>query len=443
MFLQHTLYRSNIEIIRIVFFMLLLFNCSSNSGGDSIPSGDTIPPSAPLNLVSYETTQTTTDLSWTASTDNIGVKNYSIYQDEVNVSTTQNTSFTISGLNANTTYSFKVKANDNAGNTSDFSNSVSATTLEENTELLFASGDIENYIGDLIDNVPGSYGDDYKIPTSTQLDTWDLILNAILSENISEAVLKSSEVNYQITEFTETSISPNQVFYILEEKSSQSNYWGTYVFSKTPIRGNLILMAPHIKYDINTGKQAIYCFKNNIAKAAFINGTHRCNNSEFSLCSGITSACSSESESYRVSDFAHNTNSIFQRSTENLFNNIPNSVFIQLHGFGQQASDPFVIMSNGTRETPAVDYATLIKDALLLEDGSLTFKLAHIDTGWTRLIGFTNTQGRLINNSADHCSTSATTTTGRFIHIEQEKAKLRDDATGWAKMSNALGNVFN
>ena len=88
MFLQHTLYRSNIEIIRIVFFMLILFNCSSNSGGDSIPSGDTIPPSAPLNLVSYETTQTTTDLSWTASTDNIGVKNYSIYQDEVNVSTT-------------------------------------------------------------------------------------------------------------------------------------------------------------------------------------------------------------------------------------------------------------------------------------------------------------------------------------------------------------------
>jgi hypothetical protein len=100
-------------------------------------------------------------------------------------------------------------------------------------------------------------------------------------------------------------------------------------------------------------------------------------------------------------------------------------------------------MSNGTRETPTTDYATLIKDALLIEDNTLTFKLAHIDTGWTRLIGFTNTQGRLINNSTDHCNTSATTTSGRFIHIEQEKSKLREDASVWAKMSNALGSVFN
>ena len=43
----------------------------------------------------------------------------------------------------------------------------------------------------------------------------------------------------------------------------------------------------------------------------------------------------------------------------------------------------------------------------------------------------------------DHCNTSATTTSGRFIHIEQEKSKLREDASVWAKMSNALGSVFN
>ena len=99
-------------------------------------------------------------------------------------------------------------------------------------------------------------------------------------------------------------------------------------------------------------------------------------------------------------------------------------------------------MSNGTDQTPENDYASLIRDALLEEDASLTFKIAHIDTDWTRLRGFTNTQGRFINSSPDPCGTSATETSGRFIHIEQARPKLRQDASGWAKMSNALGNVF-
>ncbi len=249
-------------------------------------------------------------------------------------------------------------------------------------------------------------------------------------------------INYQITEFIDISISPNQVFYVLEEKSEQTFYWGTYVFSKIPSRNNLIIQAPHSKYDTNTGKQAVFCFKNIVARAVFINGTHRCNSDSFSSCSGTTSVCGSN-DSYRLSDLAHTVNSMFQETTEILLQTISNSVFIQLHGFGKNSTDPYVIMSNGTRETPITDYAVLIKDALLVEDNTLTFKLAHIDQSWTRLIGFTNTQGRLINNSTNPCNTSAASTTGRFIHIEQEKSKLRDDQNDWIKMSNALANVFS
>jgi len=304
-----------------------------------------------------------------------------------------------------------------------------------------ATGNIEDYIGALIDNSPGNSGDDYSEPNLSQLATWNTSIDYLLTDDLTNARLTVNGLNYQITEFTDTSISPNQVFYVLEEKSPQSKYWGTYVFSKTPTRNNLIIQAPHSKYDTNTGKQAVYCFKNNVAKALFINGTHRCNSEDFSSCSGTTSVCGS-SDSYRKSDLAHVTQSVFQKTTENLFNLITNAVFIQLHGFGKKSTDPYVIMSNGTRETPTTDYATQIKAALLAEDNSLTFKLAHIDTDWTRLIGFTNTQGRLINNSTDFCLTSATTTSGRFIHIEQEKSKLRNNTSGWNKMSNALGSVF-
>jgi len=305
-----------------------------------------------------------------------------------------------------------------------------------------ANGNIETYVGTIIDNAPGSSGDNYDEPNSTQLNTWNGIITNILSEDIAAARINANDLNYQITEFTDTSISPNQVFYILEEKSSQLHYWGTYIFSKTPTRNNLIIQAPHSRFDTNTGKQAVYCFKNTVARAVFINGTHRCNSDSFSSCSGTTSVCGS-SDNYRISDQAHVVNSMFQKTTENLFTNISNSVFIQLHGFGKQSTDPYVIMSNGTRETPTTDYADMIKDALLTEDSTLTFELAHINTSWTRLIGFTNTQGRLINNSSNFCNTSATTTSGRFIHIEQEKSKLRDNEVGWEKMSNALENVFD
>ena len=305
-----------------------------------------------------------------------------------------------------------------------------------------ATGNIETYVGGLIDNAPGSSGNDYTVPTTVQLITWNTVIDFLLADDLASARSTANGLNYQVTEFTDTTLSPNQVFYILEEQSPQSNYWGAYVFSKTPKRGNLIIQAPHIKNDTNTGKQAVYCFKNNLGRALFIGGTHRCNNSTASSCSGTTTTCSGSSDPYRVSDMAHNTQSVFQKTTENIFTYFPESVFIQLHGFGWSSGDPYVIMSNGTRETPAVDYATLIKDALFVEDNSLTFELPHINTSWNTLIGFTNTQGRLINYSVDNCTSSAEGTTGRFIHVEQELTKLRANSTAWQKMSNALASVF-
>ena len=230
---------------------------------------------------------------------------------------------------------------------------------------------------------------------------------------------------------------------MLEEKNTQTNYWGTYVFSKTPDRNNLILQSPHSSDDFNTGKQAIYAFNRLNTIALFLNGTQRCNNSTASTCAGTTTVCSGVLEALKVFDMAHNTNNMFQKTTEVLFNSIANSLFVQLQGFSKKSSDPYVIMTNGTDITPTTDdYVTMIKNELFTIDNSLTFKLRHIDTDWDRLRGFTNTQGRFINGSATPCNTSASETFGRFIHIEQEKSKLRQDASGWEKMNAALDNVF-
>ncbi len=95
--------------------------------------GDTTAPSAPTNLAAGTTSSTTVPLTWTASTDNVGVTGYHIYRNGTQVGTSTGTSFTDSGLTASTTYSYTVKANDAAGNLSASSNTASATTASGGT----------------------------------------------------------------------------------------------------------------------------------------------------------------------------------------------------------------------------------------------------------------------------------------------------------------------
>ncbi len=102
---------------------------SNTASVTTLSLADTTPPTAPLNLVASGTTQTTTDLSWTASSDDTGVASYSVYLNGSYKSASTTNSFTVTGLNAATTYLITVKGKDAAGNLSAASNTVSVTTL--------------------------------------------------------------------------------------------------------------------------------------------------------------------------------------------------------------------------------------------------------------------------------------------------------------------------
>jgi subtilisin len=97
---------------------------SSDGGG----SEDTTAPSAPTNLVSTGTTDTTVDLSWDASSDDTGVDHYDVYVNGMATVETADTSATIEGLSPETAYDFYVAATDGAGNESDSSGTVTVTT---------------------------------------------------------------------------------------------------------------------------------------------------------------------------------------------------------------------------------------------------------------------------------------------------------------------------
>jgi chitodextrinase len=92
-------------------------------------------PTTPGTPTASGVTASQATLSWSASTDNVGVTGYDIYRAPgtsggtfASVGTSTTTSFTNSGLTASTTYRYQVRARDAAGNTSAFSAAVTVTT---------------------------------------------------------------------------------------------------------------------------------------------------------------------------------------------------------------------------------------------------------------------------------------------------------------------------
>ncbi|MCX7747828.1 MAG: cohesin domain-containing protein [Clostridia bacterium] len=89
---------------------------------------DSTAPSVPTGLTSNNTTFVSTTLSWNASTDDVRVSGYEIYQNSVYLLTVSSTSFGITGLKPNTTYKYSVLAKDAAGNKSALCAEISVTT---------------------------------------------------------------------------------------------------------------------------------------------------------------------------------------------------------------------------------------------------------------------------------------------------------------------------
>jgi glucosylceramidase len=96
--------------------------------GSGTGTTDTTAPSTPTNLAAGGTTSTSTNLTWTASTDNVGVTGYIVYRGGTQVGTSTSPGYAATGLTASTAYAFTVRARDAAGNLSAASNTANVTT---------------------------------------------------------------------------------------------------------------------------------------------------------------------------------------------------------------------------------------------------------------------------------------------------------------------------
>src|SRR5436853_808261 len=87
---------------------------STSNGAGTTPPVDTTPPSMPTGLTGMAAGPTTANLSWSASTDNVGVTAYILLRNGVQVAMPATTSFADTGLSAATTYTYTVAARDAA-----------------------------------------------------------------------------------------------------------------------------------------------------------------------------------------------------------------------------------------------------------------------------------------------------------------------------------------
>ncbi len=85
-------------------------------------------PSVPLGLYADASSDSTIDVAWSPSTDNVGVEGYRIFRDGAAVGLAASASYLDTGLAARTSYSYQVSAFDTSGNESARSSPATGTT---------------------------------------------------------------------------------------------------------------------------------------------------------------------------------------------------------------------------------------------------------------------------------------------------------------------------
>jgi chitodextrinase len=219
------------------------------NGTTTIVIPDNQIPTAPTNLVVTGSSSSTVSLSWTASSDNIGVSSYDVYVDSAFKSTVSGTTAIVNGLVPTTTYSFHVVAKDAAGNSSSQSNSVNGTTT-----VITSSCASESF-----ENIPVNTTNDATYTTRTwtgdsglewtaALARTDLSLNGkaiVLKGNLSASAASNGIGNFTIT--TVLNYSGTSGTYNLRVNG---NIVGTIPYSTTGISTTTTISGINIQGDV-------------------------------------------------------------------------------------------------------------------------------------------------------------------------------------------------
>ncbi len=186
---------------------------TNSSGGTTYtPAADTQPPSIPLGMFATTTSSSQIYITWRAATDNVGVSGYKVYKDSAPQTTTTNTSYLDTAVQAGNTYRYKVTALDAAGNTSGFSDEVSVslpiqTPANANlAQLTGVTATASTYPGQVILHWTDTATNESSIrifrrlANPTTQASWSLVGEAVgNSTSYADMNVPSGAVEYQVT----------------------------------------------------------------------------------------------------------------------------------------------------------------------------------------------------------------------------------------------------
>ncbi|MCB0621751.1 MAG: T9SS type A sorting domain-containing protein, partial [Saprospiraceae bacterium] len=191
-------------------------NFCISSGG-----GDTTPPSNPTNLSVSNVTTNSADISWNASTDNVGVDGYNVYLNGGYIGSVAGTSATINGLTPATGYSVYVTAYDAASNESGASNTVNFTTLSEGgggcTAGVLSSNSYESGWEGWSDG-----GSDCRRYSGSR--SWDGSYSIEIRDNSGTASSTTSS-SYDLSEFSSVDI---EFYFYANSMENGEDFWVRY-----------------------------------------------------------------------------------------------------------------------------------------------------------------------------------------------------------------------
>jgi len=131
-----------LSLIAVLLMIMTFSSCKKGDDPTPPPPTDNIPPTTPTNFVGVGQ-EKSVSLSWTASTDNVGVKGYILRRDNAVIANVLGgaTTYIDNGLADSTLYKYTIVAIDNSNNYSTPSSEISVWTLGPTLTAIFTGID--------------------------------------------------------------------------------------------------------------------------------------------------------------------------------------------------------------------------------------------------------------------------------------------------------------
>ncbi len=308
--------------------------------------------------------------------------------------------------------------------------------LAARAEIQPAAGDLLDEIESIRGNMPGRDSEGFSPPGSADLDTWRTIAEALLDEQagIVDSLITIHFPEYELLLYVDTGLDGSE-YYVLKESPPITLGWGTLILRLCHDR-EIAIEVPHPRYEINTPSEGGDIFRLVGARLFIMAGTHRCANSAHSPCDGTSTVCGDNN--YHVSDMAHLAEAAYQVAHEAFTGTYPEGYSFSMHGTVRSSCED-MFLSNGH----ASDSKPLLYDLRdhMLASGDISVGIAGDGISGCTLHGGTNTQGRYTNGSPDPCTQGCASTTGHFIHAEQQR-RVRDSIAVYSKLVDAIQEVI-